>query len=711
VALVLLGVAGVADHRPHSLFPSDEMQKRMHYNAKQTPLRVAFIGAGRMARLHVQALRRVSIPHEVCGVFDANTGAAEEFANETGATVAKDLQTLLLDPVPDVVHVCTTAGRHFEPAKLALEAGAHVYVEKPFVEQASEANELLAIAKDHGTLVCAGHQLIREGAFVQLAARRKELGALTLVDSYFAFRAPSLQLETASPRARAAQLLDIVPHPLYSLIAAMETETPPDATYDLEFVDATVDELHAFIRAGSVCGRLLVSLRARPIASTLSLSGTGGTLTADFVRATLIGAGNPGEAALEKVANPLVEGWQMGWRTVGSVARRVLSGGDYPGLAELLGDFYQSVAGGESSPVSPEHLARVTSVYEELARAVARAEAAEPETLAPPRPPDQPLAVVTGAKGFLGKEIARVMSEAGYTVRGVSRSADVQDPSIAEWVSADLSRPLPPEVFEGADIIVHAAAETAGGFEAHQHNSIDATRNVLDAAEKAGVRRLLYVSSISVLRPPRSPWEVQDEATPLVTDGRSLGAYTWGKTEAERLVSAAATAGTIDAKIFRLAALVDSRSLEFPGLLGRRLFGDWHLGLGRPGIPLAVCDVRTAAEVIEWSATCFDDAPPVVNLFDPSMMKRRDILNWFRQFGWHGRMVWVPISMMAGVVVTAKTLLALLRGERPTRLAAWAVLKPRRFDPALSQQVLQEKARASAMDNDTAEPVASEIGA
>ena len=50
-------------------------------------------------------------------------------------------------------------------------------------------------------------------------------------------------------------------------------------------------------------------------------------------------------------------------------------------------------------------------------------------------------------------------------------------------------------------------------------------------------------------------------------------------------------------------------------------------------------------------------------------------------------------SLMAGIVVTVRAVLAASRFTRPERLAAWSVLKPRRFDPALSARVLTLVAR------------------
>jgi len=289
----------------------------------------------------------------------------------------------------------------------------------------------------------------------------------------------------------------------------------------------------------------------------------------------------------------------------------------------------------------------------------------------------------------LGKQVVRALAARGYRVRGVGRAADPTDTNVHEWRVLDLSREIDPTVLVGADVVVHAAAEVSGGFDAHQRNSIDATRNLLAAMARAGTRRLVYISSLSVLRPPRTPWERQDESSPIAVNPRKLGAYTWGKTLAENVVAEQAGSAGVTARIIRPAAFFDLDNLEFPGLLGRRLFGHWYLGLGRPRLPLAVCDVALAGDVIAWYVAQFDEAPPVLNLLDPRLMTRREILRAFRSGGWSGHVIWLPITLMATLVVTAKTTFALLRFSRPQRLAAWSVLKPRRFDPGLSGQILR----------------------
>src|SRR6185436_20117411 len=227
-----------------------------------------------------------------------------------------------------------------------------------------------------------------------------------------------------------------------------------------------------------------------------------------------------------------------------------------------------------------------------------------------------------------------------------------------------------------------------GGFAAHQRNTVDATRHLLRAMHEAGVSRLLLVSSLSVVRPPRTPWERQDETTPRPTDSARFGPYSWGKTEQEALVDHEAPGLGIAVRIVRPGALVDWTDPSLPGLMGRHLFGRWHLGLGRPQLPIAVCDVGRCAAAIAWCATHFDASPPIVNLFDPEVLTRAAFVARLRQHGWTGRILWMPISAMALALVAARAMVSMLSGRRPTWFAAWSILRPRRSDERTATKVL-----------------------
>ena len=651
-------------------------------------VRVGFIGAGHMAGHHWQALRQVPTRHTVVGVADVSSATAAAFARRTNAPAFATIAELL-EQRPDVVHICTPAGAHFEPARQALLAGAHVYVEKPFVETPAEAETLFTLARERGLLIGAGHQLLRDPAIQRLMQGAAELKPITLVESWFAFRPPRLDPYRSAARALGEQLVDVLPHPLYSLVAALERFGPTGAPLEIINVTATPTALHALLRTGEVTGRLSISLRARPVASTLTVAGANGSLTTDLVRGIVLGAANEGTSPVEKIVNPFLEASQLAWRSAASLTRRLRRGAAYPGLVEMLTEFYSAAAAGARSPVSVDHLQRVTAVYEQLAANIRSAvtAAARPAVSAGARP-DGPLAVVTGAAGFFGRAITRELARRGFRIRGIGRSERPDDPHVHEWVRADLGQPIAAGTLHGATVVVHAAAETAGGFDAHERNTVGATRHLLAAMAAAEIHRLVHISSISVLRPPRLFWERQTESTPRASSPERLGPYTWGKCAAEELVAAAQARGEIHARIVRPAALLDWQHIELPGLMGRRLFGHWHLGLGYPGLPFALCEVGEAGAAVAWCAEHFAEAPPIVNLLDPAIRTRGQALRRFRQHDWRGRVVWVPISLLAGAVGLVRLVASLGRREPTPRVAVWSILRPRRYDPAVATTVL-----------------------
>jgi predicted dehydrogenase/nucleoside-diphosphate-sugar epimerase len=645
-----------------------------------------------MARLHADALKRISIPTNIVAVHDRDFGIAEEFASGFGTEAFTSLEEALAAREPQVLHVCTPAGTHFEPANAALLAGAHIYVEKPFVDTAAQATQLLDLAAARGLTVCAGHQLLSDPAYQALVEACPRLGKAEAVESRFTF-APSFDPDSVPAHRAAHQLLDILPHPLYTLVDAME-RVGDSGTTDLAHVVADPTHIQAIFRKGALSGSLVVSLRARPIVSTLTVTGRGGTLSTDLVRSALIGAANPGTSPVEKILNPLAEGWQLQWRSLRSVARRLFGGGHYPGLTELFDAFYHAVATGGAPPLSPQHLRDVSRLFEQLADAVAGSiSASTPATVPATGARGKPVAVVTGAGGFFGRHISAALARRGYYVRGIGRTPNPRVEAVHEWVSADLSREVPPSALDDADVVIHAAAATSGGIAAHQRHSIDASRNVVDAMHHAGVRRLVYISSIAVLERPRVPWKILDEQTPLASRPAILGPYTWGKCEAERLVVKLTAEGSPETCIVRPAALVDLDAPDMPGQLGRRLFGRWHLGLGRPGLPVAVCEVQRAADVVAWCAEHPEAAPPVINLWDPGYPRRRDAVAAFRSRGWDGRMIWIPIRLLGLAAHAARFTLGLLKGRLPSSLAIIRVLKPRRFRSEVALRVLESASR------------------
>lgn len=125
---------------------------------------------------------------------------------------------------------------------------------------------------------------------------------------------------------------------------------------------------------------------------------------------------------------------------------------------------------------------------------------------------------VLGATGFIGGQIARAAVARGWRVRGLRRRADavgaIGDLDI-EWVRGDLSDPASlVAAMRGCPLVFHAAAYYPHGtrdvWQSLRHG-VAGMRNVLAAADTAGVKRLVYTSTLSTVGPSSDPDRLADE--------------------------------------------------------------------------------------------------------------------------------------------------------------------------------------------------------
>lgn len=157
--------------------------------------------------------------------------------------------------------------------------------------------------------------------------------------------------------------------------------------------------------------------------------------------------------------------------------------------------------------------------------------------------------VVTGATGFLGNVLVRTLLAGGAgPVRSLARpTSDLA--SLAgldtEIVHADIGDPTSlAAAFAEADTVFHIAGTvsiTRGGLPHLREINVEGTRNVLAACRQAGVRRLVYCSSIHAFVVP-PPGSCITEESPVDPD-RCTGSYDRSKAEATLLVREAAAQG------------------------------------------------------------------------------------------------------------------------------------------------------------------------
>ena len=119
---------------------------------------LGIVGAGGFATFLVGATS--SLPGvTVRSVADVRPEAARRLADAHGGRVAESWADLLTDAAVDVVVVATTPDSHASIARAALEAGKHVFVEKPLALDDVDARELVATVERTGKVLVVDHVL------------------------------------------------------------------------------------------------------------------------------------------------------------------------------------------------------------------------------------------------------------------------------------------------------------------------------------------------------------------------------------------------------------------------------------------------------------------------------------------------------------------------------------------------------------------------
>ena len=173
--------------------------------------------------------------------------------------------------------------------------------------------------------------------------------------------------------------------------------------------------------------------------------------------------------------------------------------------------------------------------------------------------------LITGATGLLGSHIAEKLRQAGQPVRALVRpTSDTTflDSLEVEKTRGDVTDPDSlAEALKGVRTVYHAAAQVGdwGPWERFVAVSIEGTRNMLEAARDAGVRRFLHVSSISAYGHPNGEGMVLDESAPLGVNLHKWSYYSRAKVEAEKLAWTAYSRGDVPLTVVKPSWLYGPR--------------------------------------------------------------------------------------------------------------------------------------------------------
>lgn len=117
-------------------------------------LQVGVLGAGHLGKIHLKLLQESS-KYELVGFYDADAQNGAQVAEKFGYAYFDTIDALIA--AVDVVDIVTPTLSHFECAKMAMEQGKHVFIEKPITNTLEEAEALLQLEQKHGVKGQVGH--------------------------------------------------------------------------------------------------------------------------------------------------------------------------------------------------------------------------------------------------------------------------------------------------------------------------------------------------------------------------------------------------------------------------------------------------------------------------------------------------------------------------------------------------------------------------
>ena len=148
---------------------------------------------------------------------------------------------------------------------------------------------------------------------------------------------------------------------------------------------------------------------------------------------------------------------------------------------------------------------------------------------------------MTGASGFVGSAVARLLAERGFSVRALARATTSRgnlDHLPVGIVEGDMRDPKDMlRAVDGARYVFHVAADYRLWARDHEEivrNNVAGATAVMEAARKTGVERIVYTSSVATIK-PGSLDDPADE-TRRLTEAQAIGAYKRSKVAAERVV-------------------------------------------------------------------------------------------------------------------------------------------------------------------------------
>ena len=348
-------------------------------------LRIGIVGCGKIADGHAEVLEHLA-GAELVAVCDREPLLAEQLAVRYRVPGWHcDLGQMLDRERLDVVHITTPPGVHLALTRQCVQAGTHVFLEKPLALTAPEATELIDVVVAGGRQMSINYWPNFDPPameFKEMMARGV-IGEPVHVEAFIGYDLAGAYGQALMgdaghwvhrlPGKLFQNMMDHIFNRIVPLFPDVEPEVNAFAYKRRKAVrgdgtDALLDELRVVLKAGGVSAFGSLCSHARPVANTLKVYGTKNTVEVDYNNRTVVLASSQ---RYPSAVGRLVPPFQMasrylkqGTRNAGAFRRSEFH--YFAGMSRLLELFYGAIRTGGEVPISYAEILRVARVMDQV---------------------------------------------------------------------------------------------------------------------------------------------------------------------------------------------------------------------------------------------------------------------------------------------------------------------------------------------------------
>lgn len=322
-------------------------------------LRVGVIGVGHLGATHARLWSGIE-GADLAGVFDQDQARAAAVAAEHGTTAFRTLGDLLAQV--DAVSIVTPTSSHADIAHAVLDAGRHIFIEKPITAGYGEAVEIIRRAEEQRLVLQVGHIERFNPAFAALRDHHLEP---MFIESH--------RLAQFRPRATdVAVVLDLMIHDIDLVLALTRSKVCEVRASGVSVVSDTIDIANARLEFASGCvANLTASRISQRQMRKMRLFQRDAYISIDFAQPSVevfrISDGMEGVGPATMLLGAIGQGTKQRTITFEKLATPEVNA-----LAQELREFMQAIRNGTPPPVTGHEGAEALRVAEEIIREINR---------------------------------------------------------------------------------------------------------------------------------------------------------------------------------------------------------------------------------------------------------------------------------------------------------------------------------------------------